>query len=206
MVRQAQDKGHPSAPSHCKPSSERPFLERRPRIHIKGLDTLTKPSCGELQKTFRYELPVDAFKDPQLSPEPTSGCRKTSRPPSALCLCGLYLGSSSAAPCMVENQTDKRLCSHCVPSAFQRSRLSWARSRENRSCIRHEQMRLSWGAVSPTAMASTGILAESLQCFFLLQHPFLLRSSLSELPNPHIFVFLSRTAKKSYSLLKSQVT
>lgn len=47
------------------------------------------PSCGKLQKTFRYELPVDAFKDPQLSPEPTSGCTKPTDHPS-LSACVVY--------------------------------------------------------------------------------------------------------------------
>lgn len=112
--------GHPSGPTLRKePSSERLFLEIQPRIHIQGLDTLPISSCGKLQKTFRYELPADASKDLQLSPEPTSGCTKPTDHP-ALYLCGLYLGSYSAAPCIEESHTDRSHPNATALSALQR--------------------------------------------------------------------------------------
>lgn len=113
------------------------------------------------------------FQGPAIISRTHQWLHKTHRPPSALCLCGLYLGSSSAAPCMVENQTDKRLHSHYVPSAFRRPRLSWARSRENRSCTRQEQLRLSWGLYHPQVQPVPGSL----------QHPF----SASFSSNIHFF-------------------
>lgn len=44
--------------------------------------THTVQSCGKLQGTVRSELPVDPFKDPQVSPEPTSGCKKPTAHPA----------------------------------------------------------------------------------------------------------------------------
>lgn len=69
----------------------------------------------EAPENIQIWAPCGCFQGPVIISRTHQWLHKTHRPPSTLCVCGLYSGSYSTAPCMVENQTDKRLSSHCFP-------------------------------------------------------------------------------------------